>query len=154
MAVSNARKWIELNWLRNGHKEITLPNLIFGKYEDGGAGVHWPKQDCEVCIEGRFYSLKDNGLILINTEYDDDADFIINTLAHEWRHCYQKQKVRIKIESIWERPENDDGYKQSIINYYMSYWWEWDALKYSIKKHPCDDSLEWYEWVMEAQNVG
>ena len=29
MSASSARKWIELNWLRRGNKEIPLPELIF-----------------------------------------------------------------------------------------------------------------------------
>jgi len=129
LSASSARKYIETKWLRGNHYIDPLPEILFD-YTDNG-GVHYPRQRDELCVNGRYYSLEDRGLIVCNMEYGDDDEFTLHTLAHEWRHEIQKKvfEDKRKLHSVF--PSNGD-YKQNIIQYFSTQWWEMDALFHKV----------------------
>jgi len=145
MSASSARKWIELNWLRKGNKEIPLPEIVFDIIVDFGA-CHWPRQNDEVMVGNRFYDLTDRGLIVINQKYSDDGGWVLNSIAHEWRHACQKFHGHI-LHSIFPR---EGDYKENTIWYFKSHWWEMDALLFSLKVAPDETSTLWLEWLLEG----
>jgi hypothetical protein len=144
MCSSVARKWIELNWLRRGNKEIPLPDIIFEKIELG-SGLYYKPEKSEIAIEGRFYDLS-NGLIVISPIMD--SPFTANTIAHEWRHHWQF------ISGIKSNPWSwnfGSNYKDNIINFFNSSSTEMDAFNFALNKAPDDTSLLWKDWLVKGR---
>jgi hypothetical protein len=139
MSASLSRKWIELNWLRKGNKEIPLPELLFEHTGLCGAYYMQPSRE-EVLIGNRFYDLS-KGFIVVNPSNDDS--FIANSIAHEWRHHWQYCHGL----SNPNPPQYKDcnNYEKSIANFFRGCWSEMDALLFSIEKIPDDISLYWME---------
>lgn len=144
MSASSARKYIETKWLRGNHYIDPLPEVLFENIDSGG--VCWPRQRDEVCINGRYYNLEHRGLIICNTEYADDDAWMLSTLAHEWRHEIQKNMFEDKT-TLHSSFSQDGDYKQNIIQYFSTQWWEMDALLYAWKMVPDEVSELWMRWL-------
>jgi hypothetical protein len=148
---SSARKWMELNWLRKGNKEIPLPEIVFECEKTVGGYYSRPaRKEKEIC--GRFYDLS-KGLISINPRYDQE--FILNTIAHEWRHHWQRF---MGISNPNPSPfESAGNYDEDIVRFFKGSWWEMDALLFSIKKAPDETSMYWIDLLRrehENENMG
>jgi hypothetical protein len=137
------RKWIEFAWLRRGHKEIPLPEVIFEEIETGGLYYHPDKK--EVLINGVNRDLS-KGLIIIDPNHNDK--FVLNTIVHEWRHHWQYfQGFNMGLVGAPYRWRGN--YKSEIQRFFKLNKIEMDALLFAIKKAPDDISLEWMEWVTQ-----
>lgn len=131
---------LELNWLRT-EKDILMPSIVFEDIFVGGCYCS-PKED-EAYINGKYYPL-DNGILVISENYTDD--FVINAIAHEWRHHWQWWHG---IEDDYKGLNQNLPYKKMIVKYFSESSTEMDALLFSNKMYPCDDTLEWYEWLVK-----
>lgn len=144
MSAFKARKWIELSWLRRGHKEIPLPEIIFDVgSQDIGGGYYHPQQN-EVLIGKRYFDLY-KGLIIINPIYDEK--FILNSTCHEWRHHWQW------LNGIGGITKFDASiqYKPAIIKFFSKQFTELDALLFSLKMAPEDTALLWFDWLIKSK---
>jgi hypothetical protein len=145
MSASSARKWIELNWLRKGRKEVPLPNLIYCNFENW-SGIYYPRQKDEVCIDNCYYDLSERGLIGVNENNCDERGDFEETLAHEWRHHLQRQKYKFAGVKF----NNDGDYKENIISYYRDNWHELDAFMFSWRIVETRATTIWFEWLRKA----
>jgi len=143
MSASVARKWIELSWLRKGNKQIPLPEIIFEKLSFASGCCYKPVKR-ELQIDNRFWDLS-RGLIIVDPSFDDR--FLLNGIAHEWRHHWQHM-MGINVVSKWV---SGVDYKKEIIRFFTVNLAEMDALIYSIKKAPDDLSILWYEWIIKSR---
>jgi len=137
--------YIELNWLAKKDKDISLPSIIFDDIDYGGC--YYSPMHYEILIGEKFYPL-DNGLIVINSMYSDN--FIENSIVHEWRHHWQVMNG-YELNIISWNTKSKMTYKQQIIEYFTKSSSELDALIYSNKISPCDDTIEWYEWILKQK---
>ena len=145
MSASSARKWIELNWLRKGNKEIPLPNLIYHNLPDC-SGMYYPRQKDECCVGSSYYDLTDRALICVAENNCDEFGDFEEILAHEWRHHLQRQ--RYKFQGVIF--DNSGDYKENIISYFMDNWHELDAFMFSWSKIETRATTIWFEWLREA----
>ena len=140
MIALKVRKWTELNWLRCGHKEIPLPDIIFEQIEL--AGCYCRPVANEIIIGNRFYDLS-KGIILVNPNDNDDC--IKSVIAHEWRHHCQWYAG---LSAIKPRKFKDTGnYRHDIIDFFNNNDTEIDALIFSIAMAPCETNMLWAEWL-------
>lgn len=135
----------DLNWLRGIDKEISLPKVVYFESYDYG-GIYFHPMDEEIYVEGVYYDCK-KGIIIVNTLEREDRE-VSATLAHEWRHHWQKVNGW-KYDGIgWYSDEYSD-YKADVIEYYTKSISEFDALLFEKKKTKADYASEWYEWVIK-----
>lgn len=91
-----------------------------------GGGYYYPSRE-ELLLDDKWYR-PDNGLILVNPLYPKD---IPHTLAHEWRHHWQRFHG-IPYDGI---PFTGDNYR----DYYMRSQSEGDALRFALRYAPIDE---------------
>ena len=132
---------LELNWLCKD-KDISLPSIVFAAMDGCGGFYAHPEKD-EYYFDGTYYD-REKGLLFIDDTNDDT--FVINTIAHEWRHHWQFMKgFNFDHKSLNRGLE----YKDMIIDFFNSSWTEMDTLLFSIEMYPDDGALEWYEWLIK-----
>lgn len=143
------RKWFELNWIRKGFKEISLPDIIFEIPNVDCSGCYYVPRKKEILVSGRYYDLQ-RGLIIVNPVHCvKDDKRVPETIAHEFRHHIQRTtKFYDAAPTIFEIVGT---YKESIIKYFKSSYLEMDALLFTINRGITDDAtLEWYEWIVKS----
>ena len=145
LRVSVPTNYLELNWLAKKNKDISLPFVMFDNLPYGG--FYCAPERGEILINEKYYPL-DKGLIGIDIGEEDN--FVINTIAHEWRHHWQVMNGW-ELDSIGWNFDNDKPYEQKIIKYFRSSRSEMDALRYSNKILPCDTTLQWYDWLLQNE---
>lgn len=119
---------------RSDLKGVTLPPVYEGDFGDSIGGVHQ--------IGSEEFP---NGVIAINSRNDDGY---YTTLVHELRHAMQYDAGCINA-SIWLEPDAD--YREMIVSYFTTQWFEYDALAYQKKVGALvEHEKEWIEWVAEA----
>jgi len=133
---------LELNWLRKD-KDIPMPLILFEKISVGGYYCRPAKT--EWYLNGKHYPL-DNGLLVVNIE--TEYDFIVNGIAHEWRHHWQWW---MGVTSDCPGWNGGGSYKKNIMQYFLCSRTEMDALLFSNKMYPSNDTLEWYDWLVKYQ---
>jgi len=139
--------YFDLHWLGRLDKDIHWPLIVYTKTEEYGGCYVYPANEEEV-VDGKYYSLN-KGLIIVSLLNDNNhPNFIINTIAHEWRHHYQYYKgwYKYRINRYWNECEK---YQTNIINYFNRLPQEMDAFLFSLKRYPDEVTLEWYEWLIK-----
>lgn len=145
MSASVVRKWIELNWLRRGNKEIPLPEIVFGRSGVNYSGCYHRPGIGEQLIDGRFLDLS-RGIIVICDDGIETDDFYANTIAHEWRHHWQ---FIVKGPYSFSPFVFNGNYRESIVKFFKSQPLEMDALLYAEKKAPSVSTRQWIEWLIK-----
>jgi hypothetical protein len=133
---------LEFNWLPNSiRKGLSIPKLVLLDGDWCGA-CYWRQTDirCVPLSYGLDVDLHEGAVIALCGRHD------AGSLAHEYRHHWQIESGYRFGASVWQ--ESAKSYKQSIIEYFRSYWWEMDALKFELKHAPHDLSLLWKEWLI------
>jgi hypothetical protein len=151
MSASSARKWIELNWLRKFDRSIPLPEIMLEDLPMGAGYVH--KQRGEILVGERYCDLTNRGLIVLSLRYSNDDGYMVNAIAHEWRHHVQWEKGKRNIREVSFDAFGEDfvsDYKRSIIKYYTIQWWEMDALLFSLKFASDETSQLWFDWLRKG----
>lgn len=148
---------LELNWLRKYYKGYSVPDMYYyPQLKNCYNGLYFRNSDYEP-YEALLYDehineidsilIKQKGAIVLCGEY-----CIENTIAHEYRHHIQFNKLGTMYdeeELSWDYISYNYDYWDAIIKYYAENIYEFDALKYSITKAPCDHELQCYELVMD-----
>jgi len=131
---------LELNWLRKD-KDIFLPKIVFATM-DGCGGFYAHPEENEYYFNGTYYD-RVKGILFIDDTNDDS--FVVNTIAHEWRHHWQ-----FVSGFGFDHVELNCGleYKDMIIDFFKSSWTEMDVLLFSLEMYLGDEALEWYEWLI------
>lgn len=132
---------LELNWLCKD-KDISLPRIVFAEMKNCG-GFYVPPEKDEYYFNGTYYE-REKGILFIGDTNDDS--FVINAIAHEWRHHWQFVSG---FDFDHAELNCDLEYKDIIIDYFKSSWTEMDALLFSLEMYPDNEALEWYEWLIE-----
>jgi hypothetical protein len=149
MSAFIARKWIELNWLRKGHKEIDLPEVIYISPKIGYSAAYYRPVKEEIFIEGRYYNREKGIIVLVDNRREEDKGFA-SSIAHEWRHHWQFHKgflLPLSAKRPYDPEKAAENYKREIIQFFKQNSDEMDALLFSVRKVPCDYELEWIEWI-------
>lgn len=137
---------LEFNWLPTSiRKGMSTPRLVLLDATWCG-GAYWRRTDNR-CVPESFgldLDLREGAVIALCASRDP------GTLAHEYRHHWQLESGHQFGESVWQQA-SWASYKNSIIRYFKSYWWEMDALRFQLKHAPDDVSCLWWDWLMEAQ---
>ena len=146
---------LELNWLQKKQKDLLLPNLYFAN-EIGNAGAlyYHIENDMEVLVDGDLVDISKKPLIIIGLRHygkELDEKSIRSSIAHEWRHHWQQYNTYL-LESYhgfdidWSDLEN---YKSNIKKFFINIEAELDALLFELINSPDDNTLEWYQWILE-----
>ena len=141
---------LEINWLRKFDRSIPIPEVVFeyGLSHPCGAesgGLYYEPQSNEVLIGERYYDLR-FGLIAVNSKWPDD---IPGTIAHEWRHHWQRHND-IEFDSpVWT---GDREYNASIRRHFSSRC-ERDALLFENKIDPRGYNQVWMDLVFGGQRL-
>lgn len=69
------------------------------------------------------------------------------TIAHEFRHHQQAERGLIPEHGPGWYMAPGETYRDAIVRYFRTQWWEMDALKFEHKHAPSDTSAEWLEWL-------
>jgi len=117
---------IGLNWLRHFDKSVVVPEVVFTSLNDA-SGYYYQPGDYELCIDGRFYD-GIFGIMVIS-----DGDLIASTIAHEWRHHWQRHND-FEFDHVPLRP--DLPYEENIAHYFSSSKSEMDALLFERRNAP------------------
>lgn len=123
-----------MNWLRKHDKALPTPQVVYSAVS-GFGGCYYSPFKGEECIDGLFYP-RDNGIILVSTLWPDN---IHSTLAHEWRHHWQRFNKGRLPKWPWNTPSTSEEYIQAIKHYFTA-WHEWDALHFQHKHAPAETS--------------
>ena len=138
--------YTELNWLNKKNKDISLPLFVY-QNNLPYSGCYYRPEKSEILINERYYSLK-KGLIVMQPDNDDD-DFMINAIAHEWRHHWQENNG-IKLNSVrWDLLQGT--YDQKIVKYFKSSYTEMDALLWASKIYPSEITDYWEELIFHGK---
>ena len=122
-------KSIELNWIRNYDKSLVIPEVVFSSTSNVGGRYYEPKKD-ELLIDNTFYNLQ-YGIIEISQEYPDETH---RSLAHEWRHHWQKcNGWNVNRVFCWPEKFNLAEYDSLIKKYFLLNIDELDALRFEYK---------------------
>ena len=128
---------LELRWLNKGDA-LPFPQLVFCENYIESLGSYFAPFIGELLIENKFYDCK-NGLILISTnknlilsEMTTLEIEIPHVLAHEYRHHWQQFNVTEVEESEFQ--DKSDNSWLNLVDYYLTYKSEMDALMFSQKK--------------------
>lgn len=73
---------------------------------------------------------------------------LAGTIAHEYRHHWQRQNGWDQPSSVWSAaasPEEMVVYGKRLVKYFRSQAWEMDALRYQLRIAPDDLSTRWKE---------
>ena len=136
---------LELNWLSSVDKQYSIPKVVF---TTGGenSGVYYQSEPLEYLI-GQIYVPFDTGVIVVE---GDDTISIANTLAHEWRHHWQRHNgFKWKPKSWNDMYARVGTYEKAIREYYHTQWWEMDALMFSAR-HGNDVYTEYWMELVEG----
>ena len=138
----------ELNWLRkNSDKDIPLPIFLFDDSLDSSAGFYINPINREVLFDDGTLCEGKNGIIVIDNNNEDD--FIVNSIAHEWRHHYQTFKYGKLILKKSPEFKCTGNYRNDIVDFFKGSPTEIDSLMFSLKVAPERITLEWYDWLIK-----
>lgn len=126
---------LELNWLKKFDKSLSIPRIAFVTDFEEASGMYFEPEDAEELINGIYYPL-DKGLLIVRTDLPD-SKAPIDTLAHEWRHHWQRYNFGTTYYDGY--PWNASiAYDDALIEYYTKSYCEYDALTFANKVYPCD----------------
>lgn len=128
---------LEVNWLRRHDRTLVVPEVIFvakpvlpcGK---GCSGYYLEPGKYEVQIDGRHY---DGCFGIIVAQTDLDPRNTVATLAHEWRHHWQRHNG---LEFDHKPFSVDLPWEQAIRDYFRQSKSELDALRFEVEYAPSD----------------
>lgn len=145
----NMLKSIELEWLtRKIDKTLSIPTLIYSDNENSYCGgSYYDSADKEICIDGKYYSLK-NGLIVIYGNNISDDKHFIHTLAHEFRHSMYDNK-KILYDGIEMDMLDEYNYDWVAKQYFTKSKSEYDALMFAHKYAPSSCSTHWIDLIYD-----
>ena len=119
---------LETNWLKRFDRSLTQPEVVFvaDLNIDGVkvGGYYIEPQSREVAV-GEFLVDAQFGVIAVSSNKEDD--FIASTIAHEWRHHWQRHNG-IKFDHIKWTGDKSIPWEDSIRKYFLSSRSEMDAL--------------------------
>lgn len=139
-----------LRLVQRQDKSLVVPEIIV-KTLDFRCGGYYEEPDKDGSIlddNGKEISTR-KGALVIAREYCYDENFMLNSIAHEWRHHWQR--FNTKWASEFPRFKEGKSYRQNIISFFSSSSLEMDALMFSQKIAPCDSVKEWISWLEEAK---
>jgi hypothetical protein len=134
---------LEFGWLPNNlRKGIVTPRLVLSGPNDLYGGRYMRRTVGRCVVPELDLDLKEGGVIEVCGNETPAC------LAHEYRHHWQIENGMTLGPSLW----NMDGvtYEQSIVNFFRSFWWEMDALRFEIKHAANDLNLQWKEWIVNS----
>lgn len=127
-----------------------MPTIIVVEENIDAAGKYYQPRSEELCFDGKFYSCE-KGIITLSALY---PDFHESTLAHEWRHHWQRFNFLEKNKNFpywpWSSPDNFTDYKKAIAQYFTASH-EFDALAFELKFARNDVSEWWMSLVVESK---
>ena len=135
---------LEFRWLPNSEtKGLTTPRVILVESEFCGGFYMGKTSERHVPVldgEPLDIDLKEGavvGLCAIRNA---------GTLAHEFRHHQQRECGRLTESSVWNIAEGE-SYKQAIVRYFRTYWWEMDALLFEHRFGANEVNQLWLDWL-------
>jgi hypothetical protein len=131
-------KSLELRWIGKQAKDIILPPILFIPRTIGCGAYFCIPRDSERLINGRYYDLS-KGLIVVGEH--NNSNETSNTIAHEWRHCWQFFNVKNAFKTV-QKFNYKISYEKAIIEFFKSPK-ELDALLFSHKFAPSPVSDDW-----------
>ena len=143
---------LELNWLKKYDKSLSLPLVLF--IEDMEySGVYYEPQNREIIVDDKIYSVE-KGVLLIKNSFEREDSDIASTIAHEWRHHWQRFNSTLYYDG---KDLNDEiARKDAIIEYYTKSVCEMDAFLFESRaiNSPSGEMVkEWLVKHYEIQNL-
>jgi hypothetical protein len=123
-------------------------NITISGHDVGGC--YYRPWGGEVYINNTPHDLS-NGLIVVNTDATDD--YIISSLAHEFRHHLQMLHG-VESDCIGWKLNEGDSYKNNIIEYFSKSITELDALLYEYNVTGDCESGERIDWLIQSNANG
>lgn len=138
---------LEMNWLpASMRKGLSLPRIVvIDDFEFGGQ--YW-RRTPERYITPFDMDLREGAVIVLN------ADHRAATIAHEFRHHWQREALGHPGGSTWNPASNSTAdYWREIRRFFRAYWHEWDALRFELAMAPDDVNREWFDRLQSERNV-
>jgi len=134
---------LEFNWLPNSlRKGLKTPRMIITDDENCG-GRYWHRTQYD-CVTPFDFNLREGAVIELAQLKSP------GTIAHEYRHHWQKYNARLD-GTKWQTPDSWDDYWNAVVAYFNTSWSEFDALRFQVKHAPDDFSLETWERVGKSR---
>lgn len=132
---------LEISWLpRSLRKDLSLPRIVV--IDDlPYAGQYWRRMP-DRYVTPFDMDLREGAVIALNANHRPA------TIAHEFRHHWQREFLGCDGGSIWA-PASDSNadYWKEIKRFFRAYWHERDALMFEISAAPDDVNLEWFDFL-------
>jgi hypothetical protein len=141
-------KSLEFRWIGKKAKDLILPSVLFVPRISWCSAYFCLPENSERLINGRYYDLS-KGLIVIGEH--NDSNETANTIAHEWRHCWQFFNVKGAFKII-QKFNYKISYKKAIVKFFKNPN-EFDALLFSHKFAPSPVSENWLDMIHHSQPV-
>ena len=125
------------------HKQVLLPEFVFGSPEGGCQGYYRQPADCELLVGDKYVDQK-NGVCVITDLCEDD----LGAMAHEFRHHLQwlSDWTYDGVPLSWNDP---DTYAANITEYFTTSRSEMDALLFERSVSSNDLNGYWYHLIRE-----
>jgi len=135
---------LEVGWLMRREKWLPMPEVVLCEGLEVGGCYIGPSEDLQ--LYGGVLIEPSRGTILA-ADYGE-AMPLAGTIAHEFRHHWQKWKG-IKFDGAGWANQKGKSYTEAIVEYFLGSVTEMDALLFELKYAHCDES----EWRLEQCRV-
>lgn len=135
-----------MHWLARHDKSLLMPKIVH-TLDLPYSGCYYHPGDYEFEKDGHFYSGL-RGIILINVSQPETID---GTLAHEWRHHWQRYSIGDTPDWDWTPVETMSEWRAQIRNYFTM-WHEFDALRFEYTHARNDSNDEMWETLFGEAN--
>jgi hypothetical protein len=140
----------ELHWITRHYRGIILPKVIFDDDENYGC-YYSPQPNVYYDIDGKDHDIS-KGLIVVSTKYFHLKKHVESTLAHEWRHHWQKMNGwELYAPEMSER--NWENYDLVTTNYHQNSRCETDAYLFETKFAHGSDNLHYRTELFNGKNI-
>ena len=135
---------LEIGWLAKKEKWLPMPEVVLCEGLDVAGCYIGPSENPQ--LYGDYLVRPSRGTILA-ADYGE-AMPLAGTIAHEFRHHWQKWKG-IKFDGMGWANQKGKSYTEAIVEYFLGSVTEMDALLFELKYAHCDES----EWRLEQCRV-
>ncbi len=146
MAFRVKHPGLEIAWLRKHDRALVVPEIVFAEIETSGFYAH-PRPDTRD-INGVVVDCS-RGIIVVNSL--DEAELHASTLAHEWRHHWQRHNGWAEDGSSWSVTDGSRPYEERIVEFLRRFPSERDAVMFEHRVAPSWVTDYWLELFMREQ---
>lgn len=137
---------LEFNWLRWRDRSLVIPEVVYvskpvhPQFGTECGGFYCQPGKYELRVEDQFYDGA-FGVIVVAADAKCDGR---STLAHEWRHHWQRHNGIAFDSALWDSRKH---YETAIRQYFRNSKCEIDALRFETAVAPSDVNDYWMSLV-------